>query len=89
MKRLEDLERSPRRRNLNVLRLAPEVRQDVRRLRTIRKALERHTGASSDLRAERRDTVKRLKDVLSLGELADLCGVEPSFVAREITKGLK
>jgi hypothetical protein len=88
VKRLEDLERSARRRNLATLKLPPEVRQDVRRLRSIRKAIDRRSEASKALRDERRDTMKRLKDVLSLGELADLAGVEPSFVAREIKKGL-
>jgi AraC-like DNA-binding protein len=88
VKRLEDLERTARRRNLATLKLPPEVRQAIRRGRSVRRALDRHTAASSLLRDERRELCKRLKDDLSLGELSELFGVEPSYIARLLKSGL-
>ena len=79
---------SNRKRNLSTINLSSEARADVRRLRVIRKRLERHLGVVGALRAEQTDIWKRRNEAGDVWqtELARLSGVTQPFVAREIAK---
>jgi hypothetical protein len=77
-----------RKRDLARVKLSPEARADVRRLRAIRRRIERHQGVQEALRAEQRDIWKRRNEAGDVwqSELARLSGVSQPFVAREIGK---
>jgi hypothetical protein len=81
---MDDLQRPLRRRNLARLPLSEEDRKQVRRLRAIRRSLV----LADAMRVERRMIWKGFdkRGILYRRELADLSGVEPSYVGREIEK---
>ena len=78
----DKLQRPLRRRNLAKLPLSDEDRKKVRRLRAIRRSLI-HADA---MRVERRAIWKDFdrRGVLYRRELAELSGIEASYVGRQI-----
>ena len=79
---------SNRKRDLSRVKLSPDARADVRRLRAIKRRMDKHQGIMGDLRAEQLAIWKRRNEAGDVWqtELARLSGVTQPFVAREIAK---
>jgi len=87
--RLEDPSyavRPLRRRDLRNLDVSASTHRDINRLKVLAKMLRNRKTSTAALTQERRDILKRLRGDLGLHELAELSGVDASFVKREIER---